>query len=126
MLYLNGQLLTQGASNDYTLASDTITVGSESIPATGELLLATYSTATSGGTLLLQFNETPSGAVNGVNDTFVLGNTPSSDSKLMLFLNGQLLVLGISNDFTVSGATITFNADAIPFSGDLILATYPY
>jgi hypothetical protein len=68
-------------------------------------------------------NETPSGTVNGVNVTFVLANTPLSGT-LTLYLNGLEQEGGAGNDYTISGATITFtNA---PVSGDKVRADYWY
>lgn len=73
------------------------------------------------GSSSLVWNEIPTGSVNGVNDTFTLADTPSA---LMLHVNGLLQYAGAANDFTLSGATITFNAGAIPQTGDVLLATY--
>ncbi len=127
MLYLNGQLLTQGASEDYTLSTATITfLAAANIPESTDTLVATYSTAASGGNLTFQFNETLSGTINGVNDTFTLSTAPNADSKVMVFVNGQLMTRGASNDFTISGTTITFASDTIPQIDDVLLATYPY
>jgi hypothetical protein len=127
MLYLNGQLLTQGASEDYTLSTATITfLAAANIPESTDTLVATYSTAASGGNLTFQFNETLSGTINGVNDTFTLSTAPNADSKVMVFVNGQLMTRGASNDFTISGTTITFASDTIPQVDDVLLATYPY
>lgn len=52
------------------------------------------------------YNETPSGSVNGINDTFTLAETPDPSNSLHLYWNGQLLIETI--DFTISGDTITF------------------
>lgn len=65
--------------------------------------------------------EVPTGAINGVNTTFTLANTPESGTE-MVFLNGLLQNLGAGNDYTISGTTITFN-DA-PATGDVLLVTY--
>jgi len=70
------------------------------------------------------FNETPSGTIDGVNATFTLVNTVAPANSLMLYKNGLLQAAGVSNDFTLSGSTITFNAGAIPKSGDTLIATY--
>jgi hypothetical protein len=66
------------------------------------------------------YRETPSGAVNGSNVTFTLANTPNPAASLCLFLNGQLLTL--TEDYTLSGSTITFVA--APDSGSIIRASY--
>lgn len=65
--------------------------------------------------------ETPSGTVNGSNDTFTLANTPVSGT-VMLFKNGILLEAGSGNDYTISTATITMAT--APVSGDKIRASY--
>ena len=66
------------------------------------------------------FNEVPSGTINGTNVTFTLAHTPQAGTAL--HLNGLRQTPGATNDFTISGATITFNA--APIVGDEILADY--
>lgn len=51
--------------------------------------------------------ETPSGTVNGSNVTFTLAFTPVSGTE-QVFLNGILQEPGAGNDYTISGATITY------------------
>lgn len=76
----------------------------------------------SGGT---RTEEVPSGTVNGSNDTFTLSNSPLSNT-LNLFLNGLRQKSGASNDYTLSGSTITFTAGMIPQTGDSLIAQYIY
>jgi hypothetical protein len=77
-----------------------------------------------GGVLTeLVLNETPGGVINGANKIFTLANTPAEPSSVMLWLNGQLQTQGALNDYSVTGTTITINADP-PFSGDVLLAMY--
>jgi len=66
------------------------------------------------------YRETPSGTQNGSNTAFTLAHTPNPAASLCLFLNGQLLTL--TEDYTLSGATITFIV--APDSGDKIRASY--
>jgi hypothetical protein len=80
--------------------------------------------AGSAGTI--SWNETPSGAVDGVNAVFTLLHAPNPSSSLMLFRNGLKQQPGASNDFTISGNTITFSAGAIPQSGNRLEASYPF
>lgn len=68
--------------------------------------------------------EVPSGTVDGVNATFVLSELPSASPALIMFLNGLAQYQGSSNDYTVSGQTVTFNAGAEPHTGDTVLAFY--
>lgn len=53
--------------------------------------------------------ETPTGAIDGVNDTFTLANTPVTGT-VRVYLNGQRQTEGAGEDYTVSGSTITFNS----------------
>jgi hypothetical protein len=65
--------------------------------------------------------ETPSGSINGSNTTFTLANTPITGTE-EVFLNGLLQNEGGSNDYTISGATITYNT--APQTGDELLVNY--
>ena len=65
--------------------------------------------------------EVPSGTLNGVNTVFTLANTPETGTE-MIFLNGILQNVGGSNDYTISGDTITFNN--APLATDTLLAWY--
>lgn len=62
--------------------------------------------------------ETPSGTVNGVNDTFTLTSNVKSNSLILLW-NGQFQRAGASFEYTLSGKTITFNAGSVPTAGEL-------
>lgn len=66
-------------------------------------------------------SEVPAGAVNGVNVTYTLSQTPSSGS-LHLYLNG--LRQKVSDDYSLSGGTITM-VDA-PSIGDSLLTDFRY
>jgi hypothetical protein len=65
--------------------------------------------------------ETPSGSVNGSNTAFVLANTPVAGSE-HVYLNGLLQEPGAGNDYTISGATITYLT--APLTGDKIRVSY--
>lgn len=65
--------------------------------------------------------ETPTGSVNGSNAAFGLANTPIAGTE-QVFLNGILQEPGAGNDYTISGATITYLT--APLSGDRIRVTY--
>ncbi len=69
-------------------------------------------------------NETPTGTINGVNDTFTLSATPSPAASLNLYVNGMRQVAGVSADFVLTGASIVFNAASIPANGSNIRACY--
>lgn len=65
--------------------------------------------------------ETPSGAVNGSNTSFVLANTPVVGSE-SVYLNGLQQEPGAGNDYTISAATITYLT--APIAGDKIRVSY--
>jgi hypothetical protein len=72
------------------------------------------------------WNETPSGVVDGVNAEFTIGHEPVSESSVMLFADGLLLRAGADYDFTISGTTVIFNSNAVPFDGEELKITYTY
>jgi len=59
--------------------------------------------------------------MDGVNNTFILANTPLG-SSLMLFRNG--LNLTASSDYNLNGSTIQFVSGALPQPGDALNAFY--
>lgn len=78
-----------------------------------------------GGAETIVTREIPSGIMDGSNQDFTLAHTPTVGSE-MVFYNGILLNEGASNDYTISGGTITV-ADAPKSNGkDVILVTYRY
>ncbi|TDI97036.1 MAG: hypothetical protein E2O29_02020 [Deltaproteobacteria bacterium] len=58
---------------------------------------------------------------DGADTTGVLANTPTAGTE-EVYLNGILQNEGGSDDYTISGATITFNS--APLSGDEVLVSY--
>lgn len=71
--------------------------------------------------------EVPSGVIDGANVTFTLANTPFA-GKESLYLNGLLQNVGGGNDYTISGATITYNnaPKGSPGNPDVLLASYTF
>lgn len=61
--------------------------------------------------------ETPSGTIDGVNDTFTLSKVPV---MLLLLWNGVKLKESVG--YTIAGTTITMQAGYIPSSGDILEA----
>lgn len=85
-----------------------------------------------GATTNFADNETPSGIINGVmdgagvitgNTIFTLAQTPSPATSLQLYLNGAIQKPA-GGDFTLAGATITFNN--APLAGSILTAYYRY
>jgi hypothetical protein len=73
------------------------------------------------GQLTTSTAEVPGGTIDGVNNTFMLANTPLG-SSLMLFRNG--LNLTATSDYTLNGSTIQFVPGALPQPGDTLNAFY--
>lgn len=117
-----GLAFTQFSSAGIVIAGDGLVktgltidiVVDSSLTVTADLLRVAYLFAT---------RETPSGTVNGSNVTFTLANTPVSGSD-EVYLNGLIQDSGGGNDYTISGATITFAT--APQSGDKIRCSYRY
>lgn len=66
--------------------------------------------------------EIPAGTLDGNNSVFALSQTPVPATSLSLYRNGLVQTAGL--DYTASGATLTFLADATPQPGDALLAYY--
>lgn len=58
---------------------------------------------------------TITGTIDGVNDTFTCSSVP-----IQIFNSGRLAYL--TDDYTLSGTTVTFNPASIPFIGDKLKA----
>jgi len=68
--------------------------------------------------------ESPAGDLDGTNAVFTLASAPSPAAGLILFRNGIVQKRGV--DYNLAGNTITFIPEAIPQSGDILLAWYRY
>jgi len=80
----------------------------------------------SGGGLVPQFadGETPAGAIDGSNTSFLLNFAPSPAASLELYRNGLQLKPGV--DFGLSVRTVTFFVASTPQAGDLLNAYYRF
>jgi hypothetical protein len=128
--YTDGQLLI-GNTSTGLLTKATLTAGSGITITNGNGSITIQASASGLGTGNFIVREVPSGTVDGSNATFTLTNTPSTvsngagaASSEQVYVNGVLQNVGGSNDYTISGATITFNTNAKPQSGDVILVSY--
>lgn len=107
-----------------TANADTVWLGSADAGGTLETTAITWQQIpTSAGLLNANFvdNETPAGTINGSNVTFTLANTPVAGSE-NIYLNGIYQASGSGNDYTISGATITYLT--APLTGERLLASY--
>jgi uncharacterized protein YoxC len=118
-LFRNGLELTQGI--DYTLSGSAITFSETALPQTGDIVLAYYRMPGTGSATNFTDNETPGGAINGINLTFTLASAPNPAGSLRLFRNG--LLMDPSGDYTLSGSSITITSTA-PQTGDSLAAYY--
>lgn len=86
----------------------------------------TTTVTASGSSLGFHFadDETPTGTIDGSNDTFTLAHEPSPAESLLLFRNGVEQVAG--TNFTLTGSTIVFASGATPRTGNLLRAWYRY
>jgi hypothetical protein len=111
-------------------ATTIVAIASATAPTAGQILVATSGTAANwqnqSGLAPANFvdNEVPTGTINGSNATFTLASTPSAGTNVKLYLNGTYMRQGASEDYQISGTTITFNAGQIPQTGDTLVANY--
>lgn len=103
---------TTGAALFTTLSGDV-----SSITGAGVVTLATTVVKQSS----FVTRETPSGLVNGANTTYTLANTPVAGTE-EVYLNGIQQESGAGNDYTISGATITYLT--APLTGDKLRVSY--
>lgn len=108
-------------------ATTTVSIDSATAPTSGQVLTATGSSAATWQSPAAApshaTRETPTGSVNGSNTTFTLANTPTAGSE-EVYLNGLLQEPGAGNDYTISGATITYLT--APATGDVLRVSYRY
>ena len=120
-LYLNG--LEQTAGVDFTLSNSTVTFTANAIPQTGDEIAAYYRVPGTGPAAQFTDGELPGGTINGTNLAFTLAAAPAPAASLRLYKNGMLQQQG--GDYTLNGATITFNnTSTAPQVGDTLAASY--
>lgn len=110
-----GQIIVVNGTGDPVYAAMS---GDATIADTGAVTVA--STITRNAAFVTR--ETPGGAIDGTNATFTLANVPVLGSE-EVFLNGILQEPGTGNDYTISGATITW-LTPVPVAGDKIRVSY--
>lgn len=120
-LYRNG--LAQTPGTDFTLSGNIITFVNLDLPLSGDVLQAYYRVAsTTTSSTNFADAEVPSGQINGSNLSFTLAALPSPLISLKLYKNGMLMQQ--TNDYSISGSTITFVTAATPQAGDSVTAYY--
>ena len=128
-VFLNGQRLTAGSSNDYTEnANGTgFTMTTNNIPQTGDVLLVDYQSGDSvysvGGNSIIT-DEVPTGTKNGTNTQFTTARA-YIPGTLEVYLNGikQIRTTHITETTPASGI---FNLDVAPASNDVLTVNYQF
>ena len=111
------------ASNEVRLFVDAVTGEIMVKKDNGSVVSLESGSGGSGGSFgVFQDAETPSGTIDGVNDTFTLVTSPDPPASLELTKNGVVQKPGV--DFSLSSDTVTFLAGAIPRTGDTLLVWY--
>lgn len=67
-------------------------------------------------------DETPTGSINGTNTSFTISKAPNPTSSLKVYSGG--IRLRVTEDYTISGRTITFNT--APLTNTIILVDFRY
>lgn len=115
--------LTSGITNALKSATTTVDVSAATAPSSGQVLTATSSTAATWQNVTSTTygrSTTVSGTQDSSNKVFTIGNAVSAGSE-MVFINGQLLMPGGSNDYVISTTTVTFQSGfTAPASTDTI------
>jgi hypothetical protein len=75
-----------------------------------------------GGAASFVDGDSPAGIVDGSNTAFTLSQTPSPVTSLALYRNG--ILQKVSQDYTLSGNTLTYVRADTPQPGDTLLASY--
>jgi len=122
MLWLNGQLLTQGF--DYSLSGQNLTFLADLAPVETDILRSMYSKRVISKGYALSESPAQTFSSGSILTGIKLSKKPSPTGSLMLFLNGQLLAQGPEHDYSLQDETVTFNKSM--FTADTILTTYCY
>jgi hypothetical protein len=118
-VYRNGLLLKQNL--DYTLSSNSMIFQPGAVPRAADMLLAYYRLASLPGVGFVD-SETPSGAMNGINNFFTLVQAPNPVASLAVYRNGIRMKAGV--DYTATNTGITFGSAEVPQTGDVLLCSY--
>ena len=88
------------------MAANSVTFLTGAVPQPSDILAASYRLSVSIPGVGFVDQETPSGAINGVNAAYTLSQSPSPSSSLVVYRNGVRLTAGV--DYTAVGQAITF------------------
>lgn len=120
MLWLNGQLLTQGLGKDYTILGREIQIGQMSV-VPGDVLVTMYPKPIS--VKKFSLNEVATVVMVSGSAALQIEKSPSPSQSLMVFRNGQLLTF--NTDYTESDRIVQLIGGTVE-EDDVFLATYSY
>lgn len=123
-IYLNGQRLYPGASNDYVETSGGFTMNYA--PLTGDVLSADYLVSNGNfiqGTNSTIVGEAPLQTPNGSLTAFTVGQSKYVAGTLEVTINGLIQARGTDFTETTPGSGI-FTFSAAPLTGDVVRCTY--
>jgi archaellum component FlaF (FlaF/FlaG flagellin family) len=119
LVFINGQLLIPGSSNDYVISGTTLTIQAACPAPLSTDVVQVFGYTDTANVVAGTSEVSVSGTQNSSNKTFTISN--AINGVALVFLNGQLLTSGSSNDYTISGTTLTFTSGrAAPLSTDVI------
>ncbi len=113
-IFQNGIFMRQGT--DYSISGTTLTM--TVAPVVGQQLDAVVFTLSAN----TNYQQAPTGTIDGVNTTYTLAHRPTSNSSLKLYQDG--LLLRQNSDYTVDNVTITMIVPTA--SGQTLDAVYVY
>lgn len=125
-VYLNGQRLVSGASNDYVEVTQGFTM--EYAPATGDVLLVDYNVTNTHfiqGSNSIITDENPTGTINGSNTSFTVLHGSYVANTLDVYLNGLKQIRSTDYTETTPGSGI-FTFTTAPVTGDIIRTNYQF
>lgn len=80
----------------------------------------TFGSGIGDGTLVPKL-EIPTGTVNGINDTFVLSNTPIDDTGILVMVDG---IIRSKANWSLVGSSIVFGVGHIPVTSQVVEVFY--
>lgn len=118
---------TTGFSSALKSATTTVDVSAATAPTVGQVLTAVNGTTATWQAIpastVYQRSTAVTGTQDSANKIFAIANAVSAGSE-QVFINGQLLAPGATNDYVISGTTVTFQAGFTAPSATDVLRVY--
>jgi len=120
-IYINGLLIQDGISVDYTIV-DNVIIFDENVPIDTQIVCTYYYFLEEALQGYID-REIPIGNINGENNTYNLSRIPLGGTE-HIYLNGLLQEKGVNADYILTDTTLTFAYS--PLENSLIQCTYKY